>query len=61
MHAKLPSVEQRNHLHFPDLNDLKKQKTQKKVDYSISTTLASLARRPRAVSGGRLGTKLCMY
>lgn len=60
MHAKLPSVEQRSHLHFPDLNDLKK-KTQKKVDYSISTTLASLARRPRAVSGGRLGTKLCMY
>lgn len=58
MHAKLPSVEQRSHLHFPDLNDLKKKKTQKKVDYSISTTLA---RRPRAVSGGRLGTKLCMY
>lgn len=58
MHAKLPSVEQRSHLHFPGLNDLKKKKTEKKVDYSISTTLA---RRPRAVSGGRLGTKLCMY
>lgn len=57
MHVKLPSVERRNHLHFPDPNDLKKKK-EKKVDYSISTTLA---RRPRAVSGGRLGTKLCMY
>ena len=26
MHAKLPSVEQRNHLHFPDLNDLKQNR-----------------------------------
>ena len=37
MHVKLPSVEQRNHPHFPGLNDLKRNRT--KIYNSISPTL----------------------